>query len=316
MQQTLTPARKASRKSFIRSVVQHRTLLLMIAPAVLYFFLFSYVPMPGIVLAFKQFTYSGGVFGSPWVGLDNFKFFIQSGDAFRVTVNTILYNLVFMAVGMALQLTIAIMLSEFPGRKYKKFMQSAMFLPYFISWVVVGAFVYNIFNYEFGALNSFLKSIGAQPVDVYGNVGAWKYILVFFNTWAGLGYGTILYLAAIMGIDQEIYEAADIDGANVFQKIFVITIPSLVPTMVTLVLFGVSYIFHGNFGMFYNIIGNNGMLFEATDVIDTYVFRSLVQVQEFGMSAAVGAYQSVLNFALIMLVNGVVKKVQPDYALF
>lgn len=316
MQQTALPARAVKKKGIIQQAVQHRTLLLMIAPAVLYFLLFSYLPMPGIILAFKQFTYSGGVFGSPWVGFDNFRFFFQSGDALRVTVNTILYNLAFMAVNMALQLTVAIMLSEFPGRKYKKFMQSAMFLPHFISWVVVGAFVYNIFNYEFGALNSFMKGMGLPPVDVYGNTGAWKYILVFFNTWAGLGYGTILYLAAIMGIDQEIYEAADIDGANTFQKIFVITLPSLTPTMVTLILFGVSYIFHGNFGMFYNIIGNNGMLFEATDVIDTYVFRSLVQVQEFGMSAAVGAYQSVMNFALIMLVNGIVRRVQPDYALF
>jgi putative aldouronate transport system permease protein len=316
MQNVALPATAADKKSFFQKAVQYRTLLLMLLPAVAYFLLFAYLPMPGIILAFKQFTYSGGIFGSPWVGFENFRFFFLSGDALRVTGNTVLYNLAFMSVDMVLQLSIAIMLAEFPGRKYKKFMQSSMLLPYFISWVVVGAFVYNIFNYEFGALNVSLRSVGLPPVDVYGNVGLWKYILVFFNSWKGVGYGTILYLASIMGIDQEMYEAADIDGANIFQKIFRITLPSLVPTIVIILLFSVSYIFHGNFAMFYNIIGNNGMLYDSTDIIDTYVFRSLVQMQEFGMSAAAGAYQAVLNLALILLVNGIVRKTQPDYALF
>lgn len=301
---------------FLYNLVHYRALLFMILPAVLYFLLFSYLPMTGIVLAFKRFTYDGGIFGSPWVGFSNFEFFFNSGDAFRVTRNTILYNLVFMGVNLVLQLTVAIMLAEFPGKIYKKLVQSAVFLPYFISWVVAGAFIYNIFNYEFGALNVFLQDIGAEAVDVYGNTGAWKYILVFFRAWKDVGYGTVLYLAAIMNIDQEMYEAADIDGANVFQKIRVITIPTLVPTMIILVLLGISNIFRGDFGMFYNIIGNNGMLFDSTDVIDTYVFRSLVQVQEFGMSAAAGAYQSLLNLSIILVVNGLVRRKNPDYALF
>ncbi len=301
---------------FLYNLVHYRALLFMIVPAVLYFLLFSYLPMTGIVLAFKRFTYDGGIFGSPWVGFSNFKFFFNSGDAFRVTRNTILYNLTFMAVNLVLQLTIAIMLAEFPGKIYKKLAQSSVFLPYFISWVVAGAFIYNIFNYEFGALNVFLKNLGAEPVDVYGNVGAWKYILVLFRAWKDVGYGTVLYLAAIMNIDQEMYEAADIDGANIFQKIRVITIPTLVPTMIILILLGISHIFRGDFGMFYNIIGNNGMLYDTTDVIDTYVFRSLVQVQEFGMSAAAGAYQSVLNLVIILVVNGLVRRKHSEYALF
>jgi len=301
---------------FIRDVIKHRTLLLMIMPAVAYFILFSYIPMPGIVIAFKKFTYSGGVFGSPWIGFENFRFFFMSGDALKVTRNTILYNLAFMSVNTVLQVASGVMLASMIGRKIKKFLQSAMFLPYFISWVVVGAFVYNMFSYEYGAMNTFLRGFGVEPVNVYGNTGSWKYILVILRAWKDIGYGTVLYLAAIMGIDQEIYEAADIDGANIFQKVRVITLPYLTPTIVTLTLLGISHIFRGDFGMFYNIIGNNGMLFDATDVIDTYVVRALRQTQEFGMSAAVGAYQSVFNLGTILLVNGLVRKFLPEYALF
>ena len=303
-------------QKFLRDVVNNRVLLLMAAPAVAFFILFSYIPMPGIVIAFKNFTYSGGVFGSPWVGFNNFRFFFISGDAFKVTRNTILYNLAFMATNTVLQVSAGIMLANMFGQKFKKFLQSAMFLPYFISWVVVGAFMYNIFNYEYGALNTVLKAIGAERLDVYGSTGAWKYILVCLRAWKDIGYGTVLYLAAIMGIDQEIYEAADIDGANIFTKVRVITIPFLVPTIVTLTLLGISHIFRGDFGMFFNVVGNNGMLFDATDVIDTYVVRSLRQTQEFGMSAAVGAYQSVFNLLMILTVNGLVRKFQPEYALF
>ena len=288
----------------------------MIMPAVAYFILFSYIPMPGIVIAFKKFTYSGGVFGSPWIGFENFRFFFMSGDALKVTRNTILYNLAFMSVNTVLQVASGVMLASMIGRKIKKFLQSAMFLPYFISWVVVGAFVYNMFSYEYGAMNTFLRGFGVEPVNVYGNTGSWKYILVILRAWKDIGYGTVLYLAAIMGIDQEIYEAADIDGANIFQKVRVITLPYLTPTIVTLTLLGISHIFRGDFGMFYNIIGNNGMLFDATDVIDTYVVRALRQTQEFGMSAAVGAYQSVFNLGTILLVNGLVRKFLPEYALF
>ncbi len=314
---TLTPYTKPTGfKKFRRDVANNRVLLLMIAPAVCYFILFAYIPMPGIVIAFKNFTYTGGVFGSPWVGFDNFRFFFISGEAFTVTRNTILYNLAFMAVNTVLQCAAGIMLAEMIGRKLKKFMQSVMFLPYFISWVVLGAFVYNIFNYEYGALNTILRSLGAEPMDVYGNPGAWKYILVFLRAWKDIGYGTVLYLAAIMGIDQEIYEAADIDGANIFTKVRVITIPFLIPTIITLTLLSISHVFKGDFGMFYNVIGNNGMLYDATDVIDTLVVRMLRQSQEFGMSAAVGAYQSVFNLLLILLVNGLVRKFQPEYALF
>lgn len=303
-------------RTFLRKVIQYRTMLLMIAPAVIFFFVFSYLPMPGIVLAFKRFTYDGGIFGSPWCGLENFRFFFQSGDALRVTRNTILYNLAFLVVNTVLQCGVAIMLSELGNKVFKKITQSFLFLPYFISWVVVGAFVYNILNYEFGSFNTLMVSMGRERVDFYGNPSAWTWILIICRAWKDLGYGTVLYLAAILGIDQEIYEAADIDGANILQKIFVITIPCLFPTIATLTLLSISHICRGDFQMFYNIVGNNGMLYDQTDVIDTYVFRSLTQVQEFGMSAAVGAYQSVLNLCIILTVNGLTRKLAPDYALF
>ena len=307
---------KPRKHTFWRKVVENRVLLLMIAPAIVYFALFAYVPMPGIILAFQRFTYAGGIFDNPWVGFDNFRFFFMSGDAFRVTTNTIMFNLAFIVVNTTLQCGTAIMLAELGGKWFKKITQSFMFLPYFISWVVVGSFVYNILNFEFGALNTFLAGLGFDRVDVYGNPPVWRFILIFARAWKDLGYGVVLYLAAIMSIDQEMYEAADIDGANVFQKIRAITIPCLVPTVCILILLAVSNLARGDFQMFFNIIGNNGMLFRVTDVIDTYVFRALIQVQEFGMSAAVGAYQSVLNLFIILSVNGVVRKVRPEYALF
>ncbi len=304
----------------IRDVLQdfrrNKVILFMLIPAVLYYFIFMYVPMAGIVIAFKRLDYAAGIFGSDWVGFDNFKFFFMSGQAFNVTKNTFLYNLVFIIVNTSLQITVSIFLSEMRNKYVKKTTQTLMLMPYFISWVVVGAFIYNIFNYEFGAFNTFLKSFGFQPVDVMGTVGAWKYILVFFSAWNGVGYGSIVYMAAITGIDKELYEASELDGANIFQQIWRITIPSIKPTIIIMILLNVGSIFRGNFSMFYQIIGNNGLLFNSTDVIDTFVFRSLMKTQEVGMASAAGLYQSVLCFAIIMITNGIIKRVDSEYALF
>ncbi len=304
----------------IRDVFQdfkkNKVILFMLIPAVLYYFIFMYVPMAGIIIAFKRLDYAAGIFGSDWVGFDNFKFFFMSGQAFNVTKNTFLYNLVFIVVNTSLQITVSIFLSEMRNKYVKKTTQTLMLMPYFISWVVVGAFIYNIFNYEFGALNTVFKSLGLEPVDVMGTVGAWKYILVFFNAWNGVGYGSIVYMAAITGIDRELYEASELDGANIFQQIWRITIPSIKPTIIIMILLNVGSIFRGNFSMFYQIIGNNGLLFNSTDVIDTFVFRSLMKTQEVGMASAAGLYQSVLCFAIIMITNGIIKRVDSEYALF
>lgn len=305
-----------NRQGFWGEVRKNKVLLMMLAPAVLFFLLFAYVPMAGIVLAFKQFNYDGGIFGSPWNGLDNFRFFFDSGNAWMVTRNTALYNIAFIIVNNVLQITAAILLFEAVGKWFRKLTQTVMFLPYFISWVVVGAIAYNLFNYDVGTLNSILTAIGLERIDVYNTPSYWPFILVLVSAWKALGYGSVMYLAAITGIDTEMYEAAEIDGANVFQRIFHITIPNLYPTIIILVLLAVGNIFRGDFGMFYNMVGNNGLLFSSTDVIDTFVFRSLTTSNEIGLSAAAGFYQSILGFATILLANYAVRKYDKDHALF
>ncbi|MBU3200388.1 ABC transporter permease subunit [Clostridium estertheticum] len=302
--------------SFLHKVKKNKTLLLMLLPAVLFFFIFSYLPIAGIVVAFKSYNFKGGIFGSPWVGLDNFKFFFMSGQAFIVTRNTVLYNLAFIVANTVLQIAMAIFLSEIKNKYFKKITQSLMFLPYFISWVIVGVISYNIFSFEHGTFNSVLKFFHVAAIDMYSKPLAWVVIIIIFCAWQGLGYGTVLYLAAIMGIDTEIYEAAEIDGANIFERIRYITLPSLVPTITILTLLAVGTIFRGNFDMFYQIIGNNGTLFNATDVIDTFTVRALLQTNEVGMAAAAGLYQSVFCFITIMVVNTAVKKHDEDNALF
>lgn len=289
---------------------------LMILPAAIVVILMCYIPMGGIVLAFKEYNYHDGIFGSPWVWFKNFTYFFQSGKAFSVTRNTILYNLAFLLVNTVLQITCAILLSELTGKWFKRITQSVMFFPYFISWVVVGAFVYNMFNFEFGAVNTFLKSIGLEPIDVYSNKGMWPFILVGVSAFKNVGYGTVMYLASISNIDSSLYEAADLDGATMWQKIRYITLPGIRPTIIILFLLAIGTIMKGDFQMFWQVTGNNPMVLEVTDVIDTYVTRSLLQLQEFGMTSAAGLYQSVFSFLLVLLANKLVKKADPDYALF
>lgn len=214
------------------------------------------------------------------------------------------------------QIFAAILLFEVAGKWFRKITQTVLFLPYFISWVVVGAIAYNLFNFDVGTINVLLKGLGMQPVDIYNTAAYWPVILVVVSAWKTLGYGTIMYLAAITSIDTEMYEAAEIDGANIFQRIMKITVPNLMPTVIILVLLAIGNVFRGDFGMFYNMVGNNGLLFSSTDVIDTFVFRSLTTSNEIGMSAAAGFYQSLLGFVTIMLANYAVRKYDKDRALF
>lgn len=301
---------------FTKQLKQYRILLLMLLPAFAYVVLFSYIPMAGIVLAFKNFNYADGIFGSPWSGFQNFNFFFSSGQAFNVTKNTVLYNLAFIVINLVAQVALAILISELKGNIFKKFAQSVTFLPYFISWVVVSTIAFGFLGYDTGVFNSILKMLGLAKFDFYNTTWVWVPILIFVSFWKSIGYGTVMYLAAIMGIDTSIYEAAEIDGANVFQRIFKITIPSLMPTIVILLLLSVGGIFRGNFDMFYQLIGQNGNLYDFTDVIDTFTFRALIVNGDYGMAAASGFYQSVLCFVTIMIVNFCVKHYDKDYALF
>lgn len=289
---------------------------LMIAPAVIYFIIFAYLPMFGLIIAFKNYNYTDGILFSPWCGLDNFKFLFESGNAWMLTRNTILYNIAFLVTSIAFEVILAVFLSEIAGKKIKKLCQSIMILPNFISWVVIAVFAYSFLNFETGVINRILINLGHDPIQFYAEVGAWEYILVFVNLWKGAGYGSIIYLATITGMDTSVYEAAQIDGANAWQRIRHITLPLLTPTIVTMSLLSIGRLLRGNFDMFYQLIGNNGMLYESTDIIDTYIFRALLSSPNVGMSSAVGFLQSVLCFIIILVVNKAVKMYEKDYALF
>lgn len=305
-----------SENTLLYDFKKNKILMLMVAPVVIFFFINSYLPMVGIYYAFTRFNFNGGLFGSPFIGLENFRFLFQSGILLKITANTLLYNLAFIVLGNMLQIFVAILLSELPGRYFAKFSQSVMFLPYFVSYVIVGVLVYNLFNYESGLVNTMLQSLNLQPLDAYSTPGIWKFVLVGLYIWKMLGYGTVIYLAAIMGINSEYYEAATLDGANIFQKIRNITIPMLIPTFIMLFLFSLGSIMRGQFDLFYQVIGQNGLLFDATDIIDTYVFRALRINFDIGMGTAAGLYQSVFGFIIIMTINWLIRRHHEEYALF
>lgn len=314
----MTASRKGRGKSFFHELKKSRTLLLMLLPAAVTIFIFAYLPMGGMILAFKNFNYKDGIWGSPWTKgiFDNFKFFFLSGKAFSVTANTFLYNLSFIAVNTFFAVLFAVILSEAGNKYFKKLTQSAIFLPYFVSWVIVGTIAYNLLNYENGVVNGILGMLGLDPVNIYANGPAWRIIIVLFNAWKSVGYSMVVYLAAVTGVDMQLHESAKIDGANIFQRVRHVTFPAILPTVVTMVLLDVSKIFRGNLDLFYQLVGKNGALYDSTDVIDTFVFRSLLETSDIGMAASAGFYQSILCFVTIMLVNGIVKRVQSDYALF
>ena len=297
-------------------MIRYRTLLLMLLPSAVLLIIFSYLPMGGLVLAFKRFNYADGIFGSPWVGLSNFEFFFSSGKAWTVTKNTALYNLAFIAINTALEIFFAIVLSEMAGKWLKKITQSIIFLPYFISWVIVGSIAYSLLSYETGTLNGALRSMGIDPINFYGEDGWWPFIIVAFSAWKGVGYGMVVYLASILGVDSSLHEAAAIDGANIFQRIRYITLPGILPTTITLTLLALGKIFRGNLDLFYQLVGQNGALFDKTDVIDTYVFRMTISSTDVGQTVAIGFYQSVLCFITILIANWIVRKKDENYALF
>ncbi|WP_405152314.1 ABC transporter permease [Paenibacillus sp. FSL K6-0108] len=304
------------RESLLRHLIKNRLLVLMALPAVVFFFIFNYLPIAGLVIAFKQYNYQDGIFGSPWVGLDNFRFFFISGKALLVTTNTFLYNIAFIIVNNILEIVLAIALVELSGKWFRKITQSMLFLPYFVSWVTVGLLLYGFADFDSGIINGFMRSYGSEPIDIYNSPDYWPFLIILVSAWKSVGYGMIYYLAAIMGVDKEIYEAAQIDGANIFRRIWHLTLPFLTPTIVILVLLAIGNIFRGDFGLFYQLVQNNGVLYDKTDVIDTFVFRSLLTTREEGMAAAAGFYQSILCFVTIMIANYAVKKYNKDYSLF
>ncbi|EQK41919.1 MULTISPECIES: ABC transporter permease [Paraclostridium] len=308
-------------KKFMKDLWKNRAWLLMVLPGTIWLLVFSYLPMFGTVLAFKNYKMHPGGFvqsliNSEWVGFDNFKFLFTSGDAFRITRNTILYNLVFIVLGLIFAVFVAITLSEIANKKLAKVYQTGMLFPHFLSWVIVSYFVFSFLSTDKGMVNSILSTFGAEPVAWYSEPKHWPFILIFMNIWKGVGYGSIVYLAAIVGIDRTYYEAATIDGASKWQQIKNITIPLIVPLMIILTIMAIGRIFNSDFGLFYNIPRNSAVLYPVTDVIDTYIYKGLMNMGNIGMSTAAGLYQAAVGFILIMTTNKLVKKVDPEYGLF
>jgi putative aldouronate transport system permease protein len=304
------------RKPLLRQLAESKVLLLMCIPAIAFFVVFNYAPLPGAWIAFTNFNYRDGIFGSPFVGLRNFEFLFKSGQLWLLTKNTILYNLAFIVLGNILQIAIAIMLNEVRQLWFKKISQAVMFLPFFISSVLVGVIAFNLLNYDTGALNTLIKQTGGDPIKIYSTAGAWPLIIILVHLWQSTGYGSIVYFAAIMGIDKGLFEAAAIDGASAWQRIRYVILPSLKPTFIILLLFSLGGIMHGNFGLFWNLVGNNAALFQTTDIIETSVYRMVMSQNNFTTSTAVGLYQSLFGFAIVLLANWIVRKMNKDYALF
>lgn len=284
-------------------------------PGVLYLLIFAYAPMFGIIVAFKNYRYDKGIFGSEWIGFKNFEFLFASDTAWRITRNTILYSLSYMIIGTIAALFLAILLSQL-GKRSVKLHQTVLFLPYFVSWVVVGYITLAFLDNSAGFLNRMLESVGLAPHKWYFESGAWPYILVVVHEWKSIGFSMLIYFAGIIGMNQEYYEAARIDGASRVQMAMKITIPLLVPLITIMLILAVGNMFRGDFGLHYFVPGDSPFTMKSTDIIDTYVFRSLRELGDFGMSSAAGVYQSVVGFVLVLIANFVVRKINEDNALF
>ncbi|MCM0647327.1 ABC transporter permease subunit [Clostridium swellfunianum] len=308
-------------RKFIKTFKANRELLLLAAPAAIWFLIFSYLPMFGVVIAFKNLRITGKGFiksliDSKWVGFKNFEFLFKTSDAWIITRNTILYNLVFIVLGIVIPVCLAIMLNELLNKRMAKIYQSAMFLPYFLSWVVVSYCLFAFLSVDKGYINSLIIKFGGKPISWYSEPKYWPYILILMSQWKGIGYGTVVYLASVTGIDKTYYEAAMIDGATKWQQIKCITLPLLKPVITILFILSIGKIFNADFGLFYQLPRNSGPLYPVTNVIDTYVYRGLMSLGEMGMSSAAALYQSFVGLILILLSNYIVKKIDSENSLF
>ena len=288
---------------------------LLCLPALLYFIIFAYWPMFGAVLAFKDYNYAQGIWGSDWVAFDNFKFFFLSQDAWRITRNTLGYAVVFLVTSTVASMAVALLMFEITSRMAIKTYQTILILPHFMSWVIVGYITYILFNGEQGVLNQLLVSLGFEKKEWYANPGYWPFILPVVNIWKGVGMSSLMYYATLVGMDDSIYEAAVIDGANRWRQTISISVPALIPMMTILTIMSVGSIFRSDFGLFYQIPRDIGSLYPTTDVVDTYIYRGL-RTGDVGITAAVGLFQSLVGFVLVMLTNHVVNKIEPDNAMF
>lgn len=308
---------KKKRRSFLFTIRKYWMFYIMMLPAIVILILNNYIPMFGIVIAFKNINYTDGILGSPWSKFDNFKYLFMTKDSFIIIRNTLLYNSGFIILNLIFPLAFALMLNEIKNRFLAKLHQTIMFLPYFLSMVVISYLAYAFLSDTNGYLNNtLLPMLGLEKVQWYFTKEVWPYILSMVNTWKSMGYYTVIYMAAIIGIDEEYYEAATIDGASKFKQIFTITIPLLAPIITIMTLLQIGRIFNADFGLFFQVPRESGVLFPVTNVIDTYVYRTFITVGDIGLSSAAGLVQSVVGFSLVFLSNWIVRKIDSDNALF
>jgi putative aldouronate transport system permease protein len=292
-------------------------LYLMMLPGIAYFIINNYMPMPGILMAFKRFKYTKGVWGSPWNGLSNFTFLVSSNDLALLVKNTVLYNLVFMVLGTVMAVTVAVMLNEVRKKKLQQTFQTLILIPHLLSYVIITYIVYALFGGEYGMINkSILQPLGIEAVSWYTEDQHWPFILTGVHLWKSFGYSSILYYATLVGFDQSYYEAAIVDGATTMQCIFRITLPLLKHVIITLTLFSIGHIFTSDFGLFYQVPMNSGMLYNTTSTLDTYVYRGLLEDNNLGRASAAGFFQAVVGFLCVISANALVRKVESDSALF
>ncbi|MCY9665349.1 ABC transporter permease subunit [Paenibacillus alginolyticus] len=308
---------KRTQSNARKRIWKYSPLYLMMLPGIAYLIINNYLPMFGLTIAFKDINFAKGIWGSDWVGFQNFKFLFQTSDAYVITRNTILYNAAFIVIGLVVAVGFAILLNEIKSKFASRLYQSIIILPFLISMVLVSYLVFSMLSIESGFMNkTVLTALGIEPISWYNEPKYWPVILTLVHTWKGAGYGCIIYLAAIIGIDPEYYEAAKLDGASKWQQIRTITIPLITPVIIMLTLLAIGRIFYSDFGLFYQVPMNAGALFSTTNVIDTYVFRGLLQLGDIGMSSAAGFYQSIVGFVLVIVSNYVVRKVNKENALF
>lgn len=306
-----------NRKSKTVVMKEWLPVFLMMAPGLLYLLVNNYLPMAGLVIAFKNINFSTGILKSPWCGLDNFKFLFTTKDALVITRNTLLYNFAFILVNTLMGILIALLISEIRNKRAKTVYQSSVLLPFLMSYVIVSYIVFAFCSGDNGMLNkSILPALRLDIVNWYSEPKRWPFILILVNCWKNVGYGTLIYIAGIAGIDSSYYEAASLDGATKIQQIRTITLPALLPSIITLTLLSIGRIFYSDFSLFYQVPMNSGTLYATTQTIDTYVYRGLLTLGNVSMSSAAGFYQSCVGFILVMASNLIVKKISPDNALF
>ena len=302
---------------FTRELSKNRALFLMMLPGLLLLLVFHYLPMFGIIVAFKNVNYAKGIWGSDWCGFENFKFFITTPDAFLITRNTVLYNVAFIVAGTVTAIASAICLNELHNRRASKFYQTVMFLPFFLSWIVVSYIVYSFLSVDMGFINAgVFRFLGIPPIQWYTETKYWPFIIFFSYLWKYLGYNSVIYLAAVISLDSELYEAATIDGASKWRQISGITLPLLSPLIIIMTLLSIGRMFYAEFGLFYQVPIDTGALYDVTNVIDTFVYRALMNMSDIGMAAAAGLYQAFVGFILVLLANLAVRRIDREKALF